>query len=176
MQRALTPTLAIIVAGGLAAGIALARPADSDPVAATQAAVDAGADNPAEIDPDNPYRRGTRSAGSRDGAQPAAPAPADGPTESPAPAPAGSEAPAAATITIEGFAFDGPATVAPGAELTVTNLDGAPHTLTFRSGEVDTGDLAGGATTTVTAPLAPGTYDFFCRIHPSMEGRIEIAG
>lgn len=158
MQRALTPTLAIILAGGLAAGIGLARPATSEPVAAGGGVASATATpDGTEVDPDNPYRRGTRSAGER--AASAEPA-----------------APEAAAFTIEGFAFDGPTTVAPGATLTVTNVDAAPHTLTFTNGEVDTGDLAQGDSATVTAPITPGTYEFFCRIHPSMTGQLTVAG
>lgn len=159
MQRALTPTLALIVAGGLAAGIALARPADTTTNPAPAATAAPAADTAAPAD--TGYRQGTREAGARGGesSTPAAPA-----------------APAApATVTIEGFAFGGPDTVAPGAAITVTNLDGAPHTLTFRNGEVDTGTLEANTSTTVTAPLAPGTYEFFCQIHPSMQGRITVA-
>ncbi|MEM9562093.1 MAG: cupredoxin domain-containing protein [Actinomycetota bacterium] len=172
--RTMTPTLAIILAGGLAAGIALARPGSGGAPdgGAETAAVEAAATDQAD-GTDETYRRGTRTAGDRGGAE--APATPAAPGGGQAAADDGAGAPTAATITIEGFAFDGPATVAPGAALTVTNNDGAPHTLTFRSGGVDTGNLAGGATTTVTAPTAPGTYDFFCEIHPSMEGSITVA-
>ncbi len=162
MQRSLTPTLAIILAGGLAAGIALARPGSGDgaggdgySLATPAAAAEAPSDAPA--DPDTGYRRGGRTAG--DSAAPAAPAEQ-----------------AQAAITIEGFAFDGPESVPAGTAITVTNLDGAPHTLTFRQAGIDTGTLDGGASATVTAPTEPGTYDFFCTIHPSMEGRIVITG
>ncbi len=175
--RTMTPTLAIILAGGLAAGIALARPGSGGPSSYGSATAAVATDAPTDQAGDateETYRRGTRTAGGRGGAEAPA-APADPGAGNQAPADDRAAAPAAATITIEGFAFDGPATVAPGATLTVVNNDGAPHTLTFRSGEVDTGDLAGGATATVTAPTAPGTYDFFCEIHPSMEGSITVA-
>ena len=80
-------------------------------------------------------------------------------------------------MAIEDFAFTGPQSVAPGASIQVTNFDDAAHTLTFRSGDIDTGHRRRTVqTATVAAPSAPGTYDFFCSIHPSMEGRITVAG
>lgn len=180
MDRKLTPTLALIVAGGLAAGIGLARPSNAgsaETTADTQQA--AAAETPSaadgELQPgDDGYRAGNR-AGNRGGT------PADGQAAGGDQAPAEAEAaapPAAneASITIQDFAFAGPATVAPGAQLTVTNQDSAAHTLTFRNGEADTGNLAGQASATITAPTAPGTYAFFCEIHPSMEGEITVAG
>lgn len=164
--------LALILAGGLAAGLGLARPASTD-AGATVAAGDAAPAATASDqngNPDDAYRQGNRQAGERQGAQPAAPA--DGAAQ--ATGEAGQTA--NATITIEGFAFRGPAVVAPGTTLTVTNADGAPHTLTFRNGEGDTGTIEGGGTATLTAPTEPGTYAFFCAIHPSMEGEIQITG
>ena len=176
MQRLLTPTLALIVAGGLAAGIALARPASSDPAPAAAPAPAAGA--APEGGDDTDYRTGGRAngrtAGDRaDGDRADGGGDASGGRAGGDGAPA-AVAPSAATVTIEGFAFDGPAAVAPGATIEVTNLDGAPHTLTFRSGEVDTDTIGQGQTAVVTAPLAPGSYEFFCRIHPSMAGRIDV--
>ncbi len=175
MNRKLTPTFALIIAGALAAGIGLARPSNAAPqpaesVAAEQIATD---DAAAESGGDGGYRTGTRT-GNRGGT--AAPAPAADDAGQAAGAAAEPDAVAAATITIEGFAFDGPESVAPGATLTVTNLDGSPHTLTFRSAEVDTGTLEAGATTTVTAPAFPGIYDYFCAIHPSMQGQLIVTG
>lgn len=165
MDRKLTPTLALIVAGGLAAGIALARPGDTDvatgqPVAANEAAVDgrAPASRTPSGDTGDAYDDGdgqTAGAGA-------------------APAPDAGAASQSASFEIRDFAFTGPATVAPGAQLDVTNADGVPHTLTFRSGEADTGNVAGGASATIVAPTAPGTYDFFCTIHPSMEGQVTV--
>jgi plastocyanin len=162
MDRKFTLTLALILAGGLAAGIALARPGDND-VAAGQAVGAAEA----AVDGRAPASRATR--GGVDDAYAG---------DQPADADAGAE-PAAgavqvAAFEIRDFAFSGPATVAPGAQLTVTNADTAPHTLTFRSGGVDTGTLDGGASTTIVAPTEPGTYEFFCAIHPSMVGSVTV--
>ncbi len=184
MTRLFTPTLALIIAGGLAGGIALARPASSgdgadQAAAATVPADEASAGTDGATSADDPgYRTGTRT-GNRGGTPPAAD---DSGSGSPAPPADGSESEGAdggnvagVTVSIEDFTFAGPQSVAPGAPIEVTNLDAAAHTLTFRSGEVDTGSLSNGATATVEAPTTPGTYDFFCSIHPSMEGQITVA-
>jgi plastocyanin len=80
------------------------------------------------------------------------------------------------TIQIEGFAFSTLDPVAPGAEISVANLDGAQHTLTADDGSFNTGGLDGGATIAITAPDAPGTYTFVCNIHPSMTGSLTVEG
>ncbi len=157
----LTPTFALIIAGGLAAGIALARPgSDPAPAAANQqVAAQAGANQaPAP------------GGGYGGGARPATPQPAN-------PQAGGGAAPVAAgpaAIQIQDFAYAGQTTVAPGQQIVVTNADGVAHTLTFDSGAVDTGSLAGGASVAVTAPTAPGSYSFFCTIHPSMRGELVV--
>ena len=80
---------------------------------------------------------------------------------------------APARVDIANFAFSS-ATVAPGATLTIANGDGEAHTVTARSGLFDTHAIAGGKTVTLTAPSAPGTYAFFCTIHPSMRGELIV--
>lgn len=104
-----------------------------------------------------------------------------GTNNSPANETAGQPAPAAATgadatssVTIEGFAFSGTTVAQPGATLTVENLDGAPHTLTARDGSFDTGIIQAGASGSLTLPTQPGSYDYFCSLHPSMTARIDI--
>ena len=77
---------------------------------------------------------------------------------------------AAATITIKDFAYGDPLTVAPGAVVTVTNLDTAPHTVTADEGSAFDADVKGGATTTFTAPTQPGSYAYHCTYHPAMHG------
>ena len=84
------------------------------------------------------------------------------------------------TIDIRNFAFV-PSTlqVAPGAEITVHNLDPAVHTLTSSSDPTtakgfDTGDIRGGATVTFKAPSAAGSYSYICRIHQFMHGTIQV--
>ncbi|GJM38693.1 MAG: hypothetical protein DHS20C19_20600 [Acidimicrobiales bacterium] len=77
-------------------------------------------------------------------------------------------------IDIAGFAFSAPPTTAGGTTIDVTNSDGAAHTLTARDGSFDTGLLSGGDRGTFTTPLAPGTYEFFCELHPSMTGTLIV--
>jgi plastocyanin len=82
---------------------------------------------------------------------------------------ASAPASAAGTITIQGFAFSAPLTVAPGTQITVLNKDGAEHTVTADSaGGFDVTVPAEG-TATFTAPNAPGSYAFHCSVHPQMK-------
>jgi plastocyanin len=90
---------------------------------------------------------------------------------------AASEAPANAPVkaAIEGFAF-APADieVEVGQEITWTNNDSAPHTVTATSGaDFDSGTMEEGATYTWKATKA-GTIEYFCAIHPSMTGTITV--
>ncbi len=149
----ITVTLVLIVSGSLAAGIALARP-DSNPPATGAAPGATAVAAPA----DDAY------------GQPAATTPA-APGAAPAPAPA-----EPALIEIRDFAFGGQLALTPGQALVVTNADTAPHTLTFDAGGLDTGVIDGGGSVAVTAPAAPGSYSFFCTIHPSMTGELVVQG
>jgi plastocyanin len=104
----------------------------------------------------------------------ATPAPAAAPAAVAAPA-AGDPEPAAASaaMTIADFGFS-PVTVAAGATVTVTNADGAPHTVTAVGGEFATGLIDAGATVAFVAPTQPGTYTFFCDVHPTMQGTLVV--
>jgi plastocyanin len=82
----------------------------------------------------------------------------------------------APAVTIDNFAF-APAlvVVAPGAKVTWTNKDEEPHTVTsadggktFKSDALDTGDKF-----SFTFDK-PGTYKYFCSIHPHMIGTIVV--
>lgn len=82
---------------------------------------------------------------------------------------ASAPASAADTITIQSFAFSGPLTVAPGAQITVMNKDSVEHTVTAdTTGGFDVTVPAGG-TATFTAPSAAGSYAFHCSVHPQMK-------
>ena len=79
-------------------------------------------------------------------------------------------------VNIDNFAF-GPAaiTVAAGTKVTWTNRDDEPHTVTsaddpklFRSAALDTGDSF-----SFTFDK-PGTYKYFCSIHPQMTGTVVV--
>jgi plastocyanin len=92
----------------------------------------------------------------------------------------GAEPPAAAaaagggTVKMAGLAFaPGTLTVARGATVVFDNDDTAPHTVTARSGGVDSGVLDPGRqfSTTVT-----DGFDYFCSIHPSMTATIAVTG
>ncbi|MFK7916905.1 MAG: cupredoxin domain-containing protein [Ilumatobacter sp.] len=160
-----TPTIAICLTAGIAFGIALNRPGN-DP--APEAAAPAPAAEPAAAtgdaeptgDPDSPYLADAE-------------APVGGDTGQAADTPAPVAEPVA--ISIEGFAFSASSSVAPGAQVAVTNLDSAPHTLTADDGSFDTGNLDQNGQASFAAPSAPGTYAFFCAIHPSMTGELVVS-
>jgi len=81
---------------------------------------------------------------------------------------------AATQIAIQDFAFQ-PAsvTVPAGTTVTWTNRDAAPHTVTFRNGTADSGELSGGQS--FRYPFAtPGSFAYYCRIHPHMTGVIVV--
>jgi plastocyanin len=81
-----------------------------------------------------------------------------------------------ATITITGFAFGQPLTVAPGATVEVVNTDAAPHNVTAADGSFETPDLNQDDTATFTAPTEPGRYEFTCTLHPEMTGTLVVEG
>ncbi|MEL6892129.1 MAG: cupredoxin domain-containing protein [Actinomycetota bacterium] len=89
---------------------------------------------------------------------------------------ASDEAPAAggAEITIADFAFGDPITVAAGTEVTVSNVDGAPHSVTASEAGFTSGILDPGASGSFVAPSEPGTYAFVCAVHPTMEGELIV--
>jgi len=82
---------------------------------------------------------------------------------------------AAAVITISGFSFGNPVTIAVGQRVLVTNDDPFSHTWTSADGVFDSGSLGQGDEYTTTFD-EPGEYPFFCRIHPEMSGIITVAG
>lgn len=87
-----------------------------------------------------------------------------------------SAAPAAAgpTITISGMNFGNPITVSPGAQVAVTNKDGAEHSVTSKTaGQFDM-EVDGGEQGTFTAPTQPGEYPFYCKYHSHMTGTLVV--
>ncbi len=82
---------------------------------------------------------------------------------------------AAEEITIEGFDYKVPTSVKAGAKITITNKDGASHTVTSDTGGLfDAVVKGGGTTTTMTAPMKPGKYPFHCTYHGSMHGVLVV--
>jgi len=83
-------------------------------------------------------------------------------------------APAGTGVKIDNFSF-GPETlkVAVGATVTWTNRDDIPHTVvsttgTFKSKILDTDDKFSFTFS------KPGTYPYFCSIHPKMTGKVVV--
>jgi plastocyanin len=87
---------------------------------------------------------------------------------------AASEAPGAKTVKIDNFTFSPERiTVAPGTTVTWLNEDDIPHTVAssaklFKSKALDTDDSFSFTFT------APGTYEYFCSLHPHMKGTIVV--
>jgi plastocyanin len=61
-----------------------------------------------------------------------------------------------------------PATVPAGRAVVWHNVDTITHRVVFADGEVDTGNIAPGASSAATSLVAPGPYH--CSIHPAMVG------
>jgi plastocyanin len=78
-----------------------------------------------------------------------------------------------ATIPIADFAFPPTTTVNVGDSVTWDNTSGVAHTATADGGSFDTGNIANGASATVTFD-AVGTFPYHCAIHPSMVGSIVV--
>jgi plastocyanin len=84
---------------------------------------------------------------------------------SPAKVPAGP----VVALNISNFVYSpNPLTVAPAAVISVTNKDDTAHTVTAYDSAFSTGAIAPRTTVTFVAPASPGTYRFFCVIHPKM--------
>jgi len=77
-------------------------------------------------------------------------------------------------VVVENFSFQpGTLTVAPGTTVTWVNHDDEPHTVnennkTFKSGTLDTDAKFSYKFT------SPGTYSYFCSLHPRMTGQIIV--
>lgn len=79
-------------------------------------------------------------------------------------------------VDISGFAYCPPnGRVTVGVEVAWTNLDLAPHTVTYESpdGRVDSGSIGQGQRWATRFDL-PGTYEYYCRFHPGMTGTIVV--
>lgn len=78
-------------------------------------------------------------------------------------------------ITIADFSFSAPSTAAVGDTVTVTNEDSIGHTWTAVDGEFNSGSLAEGESFDFTFDQA-GEFDYFCSVHPEMQGSITVEG
>jgi plastocyanin len=77
-----------------------------------------------------------------------------------------------ATLEIADFSF-GDATASPGGTVNLVNRDGADHTVTADDGEFNV-SIDGGSSGSFVAPTAPGSYAYFCAIHPDMQGKLVV--
>ena len=83
---------------------------------------------------------------------------------------------ASTEVVIDNFTFDPPKlTISPGTQVTWVNHDDVPHTATsstkprtFDSGTLDTDEKFSYVFT------EPGTYDYFCAVHPKMTAQIVV--
>jgi plastocyanin len=81
-----------------------------------------------------------------------------------------------AGVNIDNFSFaPGALVVSAGTRVTWTNRDDIPHTVTdaagqraFKSSALDTGDAFSYLFD------KPGTYHYFCSLHPRMEGTVVV--
>ncbi|MDQ3725253.1 MAG: cupredoxin family copper-binding protein [Actinomycetota bacterium] len=116
---------------------------------------------------------GTAETKAPDGEAPeSAATPDDRATES-EPAPSG-EASKSEKVDIVEFTYQpDPVVVSTGGKVTWQNQDTAPHTATADDGSFDTGTIEKGKIGSETFKEA-GTYAYFCEIHPTMRGTVEV--
>jgi plastocyanin len=112
--------------------------------------------------------------------EPAATAPNPADESSPAEEAGDEGAPAAGSperslkVEIVDFAYDpDPVQVETGGKVIWQNMDSAPHTATADDGSFDTGTLEEGKLKSESFK-EPGTYTYFCEIHPTMHGTVEV--
>jgi plastocyanin len=67
-------------------------------------------------------------------------------------------------------------TIQQGQSLTFTNLDVAQHDVDARDGSFESPLVGLGASTPVNGveALAPGSYEFYCSLHPNMTGTLTV--
>jgi len=89
------------------------------------------------------------------------------------PAPSG-EAQKSEKVQIVEFSYEpDPVVVQAGGKVIWQNEDSAPHTATADDGSFDTGTIEEGKIGSATFK-EPGTYTYFCEIHPTMHGTVEV--
>jgi plastocyanin len=78
-----------------------------------------------------------------------------------------------AVITIKDFTFTTPASVSPGATVTVHNMDSIAHSVTADTGNAFDSPAPPGDSS-FKAPTTPGSYPFHCTPHPEMHGTLVV--
>ena len=77
-------------------------------------------------------------------------------------------------VTIQNFAYQrANIQVRVGTTVTWTNQDKVPHSITFKNGTKDSGLLTYGKSFRYTF-TAPGTYHYYCTVHPYMVGTVIV--
>ncbi|MEO6700560.1 MAG: cupredoxin domain-containing protein [Jatrophihabitantaceae bacterium] len=77
-------------------------------------------------------------------------------------------------IHISKFMFQTPASVSPGATISVMNMDGEVHTVTADSGNAFDVNATAGSVVSFKAPTKPGSYPFHCNFHSNMHGVLVV--
>jgi len=91
-----------------------------------------------------------------------------------APSPQRAAAQDSVTIDIIDFAFsNGSMTIEAGTTVTWVNQGAVNHTATANDGSFDTDTIAPGGSASVTFDT-PGTFSYFCEIHPNMTATITV--
>jgi plastocyanin len=89
------------------------------------------------------------------------------------PAPSGAAAKSEKADIVEFTYQPDPVVVQVGGKVIWQNQDTAPHTATADDGSFDTGVIEKGKLGSETFKKA-GTYTYFCEIHPTMHGTVEV--
>lgn len=89
------------------------------------------------------------------------------------PAPSGAAAKSEKVQIVEFTYEPDPVVVQAGGKVIWQNEDTAPHTATADDGSFDTGTIEKGKLGSVTFK-EPGTFTYFCEIHPTMHGTVEV--
>jgi plastocyanin len=98
--------------------------------------------------------------------------PSEESTESEA-APSGAAAKSEKVQIVEFTYEPDPVVVQAGGKVIWQNEDTAPHTATADDGSFDTGVIEKGKLGSATFK-EPGTFTYFCEIHPTMHGTVEV--
>jgi plastocyanin len=81
-----------------------------------------------------------------------------------------------ARVSVQGMRFgNGKVTVKAGTTVEWVMRDQMPHTVTSDSGAFDSGRLGAGGTFSHTFDK-PGTYTYYCQLHPNMRGTVVVEG
>jgi amicyanin len=90
------------------------------------------------------------------------------------PAKPGAQVTGVTHMNMQNFAYQMPnIQVRTGTTVTWTNQDSAPHSVTFKNGMKDSGLLSQGQSFSYTFNT-PGTYHYYCTVHPNMVATVTV--